>query len=187
MNILRTEAEKKPLIPCLRRSTLNFLQRVTLDVFALSLTANWKCIKLAHSREICCRICVTSLEVSTSVTSVWPLIEWDMSVLDSFRTGWFCIITLIWCIFTWQYTKCEAATTRRQATLISVKHSRLTWTQSKDVEVVNSWCPRCAYLRLLAVTCTTIKPGHKCVCVCTSEREGRHSLWKRECLELWLK
>lgn len=54
-------------------------QRVTLRIHALSRRRkNWKCIKLAHSDGIFRQeTSVTSWEVSTSVTSVNPLIEWE--------------------------------------------------------------------------------------------------------------
>lgn len=57
-------------------------QRVTLRIHALSRRRkNWKCIKLAHSDGIFRQeTSVTSWEVSTSVTSAYPLIEWDVSV-----------------------------------------------------------------------------------------------------------
>lgn len=60
----------------------------------------------------------------------------------------FCIITLIWWLFTRPYAKeSKAATARRQAVLITVKRSQLTYKPGGDVWRVNSRCPLAAPAR----------------------------------------
>lgn len=113
---------------------------------------NWKCIKLAHSSEICCRICVTSLEVSTSVTSVWPLIEWDMSVLDSFLHrmvlhNYINMVHIYMAVY--KMWGCHSKEIRHT----NQCQRRLTYKLSKDVWDANSLCPHsCTLLELLTVS-----------------------------------